>query len=154
MDNNRLIGSNNGLPWKLPADLQHFKSVTMGKPIIMGRKTWQSLGRPLPGRLNVVVTRDRNFSAEGAEVVYSLDEALRLVKDAEEVMIIGGANLYHQAMDHVEQLYLTRVDGEFEGDAWFPEIAEQEWELLQSESHQADENNPHSYRFEAWRRKI
>ena len=153
MDNNRLIGSNNDLPWKLPADLQHFKAVTMGKPIVMGRKTWQSLGRPLPGRLNIVITRDRTFHAEGAEVVYSIDEALQLVQDKEEVMIIGGANLYHQALGRVDRLYLTRVDGAFEGDSWFPEVAEQDWELVQSEPHQADEANPYPYCFEAWHRR-
>lgn len=154
MDNNRLIGNNNELPWKLPADLQHFKAVTMGKPIVMGRKTWQSLGRPLPGRLNIVITRDRNFHAEGAEIVYSIEEALERVKDKNEVMIIGGANLYRQALVHVDRLYLTRVDAEFEGDSWFPEIAEQDWELVLSESHQPDERNPHPYCFETWHRRI
>jgi dihydrofolate reductase len=153
MDNNRLIGSNNGLPWNLPADLQHFKAITMGKPIVMGRKTWQSLGRPLPGRKNIVITRDSDFQADGAEIVYSLDEALQMASDSEEVMIIGGANLYEQALEQVDRLYLTRVDGEFDGDSWFPEIAEQQWELLQAEKHQPDERNPHPYRFETWCRK-
>ena len=126
----------------------------MGKPIVMGRKTWQSLGRPLPGRMNIVITRDRDFHAEGAEVVYSLDEALQMASDSEEVMIIGGANLYEQALGQVDRLYLTWVDGEFDGDAWFPEIAEQQWELLQTEKHEPDERNSHPYRFETWSRKV
>lgn len=153
MDNNRLIGNKNDLPWRLPADLQHFKSITMGKPIIMGRKTWESLGRPLPGRKNIAITRDITYQAEGAEVVHSLEQALEQAAEADEAMIIGGANLYAQALHSVERLYLTRVDGEFEGDAWFPEIAEAEWELVASEAHEPDERNPHAYRFETWQRR-
>ncbi len=153
MDNNRLIGNANDLPWRLPADLQHFKSITMGKPIIMGRKTWESLGRPLPGRKNIAITRDTAYQAEGAEVVHSLEQALEQTADAEEVMIIGGANLYAQALQRVERLYLTRVEGEFEGDSWFPEIAKSEWELVDSEAHAPDERNPYAYRFETWQRK-
>lgn len=153
MDNNRLIGCDNTLPWRLPADLQHFKQVTMGKPIIMGRKTWESLGRPLPGRTNIAVTRDRNYRAEGAVVMHSLEAALAHVAEEPEVMIIGGANLYTQAIPLADRLYLTRIDDEFDGDAWFPEVAGSEWELLESEQHAADESNPHVYRFEQWRRK-
>ena len=154
MDNNRLIGSNNELPWRLPADLQHFKQVTMGKPIIMGRKTWESLGRPLPGRTNITITRDHDYQAEGAVVVHSLEAALSSVANEEEVMIIGGANLYAQAIMSADRLYLTRIDDEFEGDAWFPEMDASEWQLAASENHLPDERNPHSYRFETWTRKV
>ena len=153
MDSNRLIGRDNQLPWQLPADLQHFKSITMGKPIIMGRKTWESLGRPLPGRLNITITRNTDYRAEGATVVHSLDEALQVTNDAEEVMIIGGANLYAQAMPRVDLLYLTRVEGMFEGDAWFPEFSEAEWELVSAESHEPDEKNRHPYHFETYHRQ-
>ena len=153
MDNNRLIGCNNELPWRLPADLQHFKQVTMGKPIIMGRKTWESLGRPLPGRTNIAITRDSGYRAEGAIVVHSLESALDSVADAAEVMIIGGANLYAQAITLANRLYLTRIDEVFEGDAWFPEVDSADWELVASEHHEADESNPHVYVFETWERK-
>jgi len=152
MDRNRLIGCNNELPWNLPADLQHFKSTTMGKPSVMGRKTWESLGRPLPGRINIAITRDSNYQADGAVVVNSLDEALLAAGKAEEVMIIGGANLYAQALPHVDRLYLTRVEDEFEGDAWFPEYDEAQWSLSAVEEHGPDEKNPHTYRFETYDR--
>ena len=153
MDNNRLIGRDNQLPWRLPADLQHFKATTMGKPIVMGRKTWESLGRPLPGRTNIVITRNEDYLAEGAVVVHSLQAALAEA-DAEEVMVIGGANLYAQALPQVDRLYLTRVDGDFKGDAWFPEFSESEWLLSATEAHEPDEKNPHAYRFDTYNRKI
>lgn len=153
MDRNRLIGRDNQLPWQLPADLQHFKSTTMGKPIVMGRKTWESLGRPLPGRVNIVITRNTAYQAEGTTVVHSLEEALTVASDAEEIMIIGGANLYTQALAQVERLYLTRVEGSFEGDAWFPEFSDADWQLQSSEMHEPDEKNRHPYRFETLFRK-
>jgi dihydrofolate reductase len=153
MDSNRLIGRNNQLPWHLPADLQHFKATTMGKPIIMGRKTWESLGRPLPGRTNIVITRNESYIAEGATVTNSLDEALHTVRDSEESVIIGGANLYAQALPRVDRLHLTRVEGEFEGDAWFPEFSAAEWTLSVVEKHGADEKNQYSYRFEIYDRQ-
>jgi len=148
MDENRLIGKDNGLPWKLPADLQFFKKVTMSKPIIMGRKTYESIGRPLPGRTNVVITRDESFAAEGCEVVFSLEDALSRVKNADEVMVIGGANIYQQFMPQADRLYLTRVKGEFVGDAWFPEIDFNNWELVEKEEHEADEKNEADYSFQ------
>jgi dihydrofolate reductase len=153
MDSHRLIGRNNQLPWHLPADLQHFKATTMGKPIIMGRKTWESLGRPLPGRMNIVITRNESYIAEGATVTNSLDEALQTVRDSDESVIIGGANLYAQALSMVDRLHLTRVEGEFEGDAWFPEFSEAEWVLSEVETHEPDEKNQYSYRFETYDRR-
>ena len=152
MDRNRLIGCENRLPWHLPADLQHFKRITMGKPILMGRKTWESLGRPLPGRLNIAISRNTTYEAEGAVVVSSLDEAVEAAGEAEEIMIIGGANLYQQALSRVNRLYLTRVDAAFEGDAWFPKINEDEWELSVVESHEPDDANAYPYRFETYDR--
>ncbi len=153
MDRNRLIGRDNQLPWKLPADLQYFKATTMGKPIVMGRKTWESLGRPLPGRQNIVISRNTDYVAEGADVVHSVDEALSCAGDVEEVMIIGGANLYAQALNDVKNLYITAVDDEFEGDAWFPEFDDSEWKLVSTEEHQPDEKNIHSYAFLKYSRK-
>lgn len=147
MDRNRLIGKNNALPWHLPADLQHFKSTTMGKPVVMGRRTWESLGRPLPGRTNIVITRNRSYRAEGAHVVHSLDEAISMVSDHEEAMIIGGANLYAQVLPVADRLYITRVDGVFEGDAWFPELDESRWNTETVVQHDPDHKNRHGYEF-------
>lgn len=153
MDRNRLIGCENQLPWHLPADLQHFKKVTMGKPVLMGRKTWESLGRPLPGRLNITISRNPDYQPDGTVVVDSLEAAITAAGEADEIMIIGGANLYQQALPHVDRLYITRVEAEFEGDAWFPEINDDEWALSSSESHEPDSKNPHPYRFEVYGRR-
>jgi dihydrofolate reductase len=147
MASNRAIGHENRLPWHLPADLKHFRHITMGKPIVMGRKTWESIGRPLPGRTNIVVTRDEHYTAEGCLVVHSMQEAMQAAGDSEEVMVIGGAEFYRQALPYAETLYLTLVEGEFEGDAFFPEIDETGWRAVASESHEPDEKNPHAYRF-------
>lgn len=153
MDKNRLIGKDNGLPWKIPADLQFFKKVTMSKPIIMGRKTFESIGRPLPGRQNIIITRDNQFTAEGCDIAYSTEEAMTLAGDAEEVMIIGGANIYQQFLQQCDRLYLTRVNGEFTGDAWFPEIDESQWQEIEKEDHKADEKNEADYSFIVMQRK-
>jgi dihydrofolate reductase len=147
LDRNGLIGRDNALPWQLPADLQHFKRTTMGKPILMGRKTWESLGRPLPGRHNIVLTRDPAYRAEGATVVDSIDAALAAAGDAEEVMVIGGSAFYRAMLPQATRLYLTRIDAEFEGDAWFPEIDARDWQETARESHAPDERNPHPYAF-------
>lgn len=152
MDKNCLIGKENGLPWKIPADLQFFKKVTMSKPIIMGRKTFESIGRPLPGRQNIVITRDEAYTAEGCDVVYSIDEAFDIAGDVEEAMVIGGANIYQQCLDKCDRLYLSRVLGEFEGDAWFPDINFSDWQLKEKEDHKADEKNECDYSFQVFER--
>ena len=144
---NRVIGRDNQLPWRLSADLQHFKGLTMGKPIVMGRKTHESIGRPLPGRANIVVTRDSGFSAEGCRVVHSIDEALVAAGDVDEVMIMDGENLYSQLLPRADRLYLTEVQAEVSGDAWFPEFDATQWQELERESHRADENNEFDYDF-------
>lgn len=144
---NRVIGHENRLPWHLPADLQHFKQITMGKPILMGRKTWESIGRPLPGRTNIVITRDVSYSADGCVVVHSLDAALEAARDSDEIMVIGGAEFYRQVLPRVSTLYLTLVEGEFEGDAFFPEIVDAEWREVERSDHGPDEKNPHAYSF-------
>ena len=147
MDENRLIGSDNGLPWQLPADLQFFKRTTMGKPIIMGRRTFQSIGRALPGRRNIVVTRDPGFVADGCETAPSLDAALALVRDEPEAMLIGGATLYRQAIGRADCLYLTRIHHAFSGDTWFPEFDEAEWREESRQYFEADHGNPWPYSF-------
>lgn len=148
MGQNRVIGdADNNMPWHLPADLKHFKATTMGKPIVMGRKTYESIGRPLPGRKNIVLTRDETLEIEGCDVVTSPEAALEAVGDFEEVMITGGANVYEQFLSRADRLYLTFIEGDFEGVAYFPEWEAGHWKEVSSEAHQADEKNPHNYRF-------
>ena len=147
MDRNRLIGCDNELPWKLPADLAHFKRVTMGKPVVMGRRTFESIGRPLPGRTNIVLTRMAGFNADGVLKADSLETAFALAGDVDEVMVIGGGAVYEQALPLARRLYLTLVDGEFDGDAWFPEIDASRWREIETSQHRADERNPYDYRF-------
>jgi dihydrofolate reductase len=147
MARNRVIGHDNGLPWRLPADLRHFKSVTMGKPIIMGRKTFESIGRPLPGRANIVVTRDPAYQAEGCVVAHSIEAALAAAGDAEEVMVIGGADFYRQLLPRADRIYLTLIDAEFAGDASFPELDPVQWQERSREDHAPDADNPYPYSF-------
>ena len=147
MSDNRVIGRDNALPWRMPVDLARFKRLTLGKPIVMGRKTWESLPGLLPHRTHVVLTHDRDYQAEGGLVVHSLSEAIALVGDAPEIMVIGGANLYAQALPLASRMYLTVVDGEFEGDAFFPAYDGQEWEETSRERHAADAHNPHACSF-------
>ncbi|WP_339408987.1 dihydrofolate reductase [Pseudomonas sp. EA_35y_Pfl2_R5] len=155
---NRVIGRDNQLPWHLPADLKHFKALTLGKPIIMGRKTWDSLGRPLPGRLNLVVSRQPDLQLEGAEVFTSLDAALERAEvwareeDAEELMLIGGAQLYELGLAQAERLYLTRVGISPQGDAYFPEVVDADWHLSSAIEHPEGLETP-GYVFEVWDRK-
>jgi dihydrofolate reductase len=144
---NRVIGYKNRLPWRLSADLQHFKRVTMGKPVVMGRKTWESIGRPLPGRTNIVVTRDTGLRAEGCVVVHSVQQALEVAAGADEVMVMGGADLYAQVLPRADRLYLTEVAADVEGDVRFPDIDPNDWVEVQRERHPADENNEYDYTF-------
>lgn len=130
-DKNYVIGYENGMPWHLPGDLQYFKEMTMGKPIIMGRKTFESIGRPLPGRRNIVITRNDQYTAEGIETVSSLDAALALVKDVPEIMVIGGAQIFEQALSMADKLYITLIDHEFKGDTYFPRY--DGWRLTSSQ---------------------
>ncbi len=154
MDDNRLIGNKNKLPWHLPADLAFFKRTTMGKPIVMGRKTYESIGKPLPGRRNIVITRDAAFSAAGCEVANSIESAMSLTKDDDEVMLIGGASLYQQTIARATQLYITRIHQGFEGDTWFPEIDLREWEEVKREHFDADHSNQYAYSFIKYVREL
>lgn len=155
---NRVIGVDNSMPWHLPGDFKFFKATTLGKPIIMGRKTWDSLGRPLPGRLNIVVSRQTGLVLEGAEVYPSLDAALvraeewALEQGASELMLIGGAQLYAQGLEQADRLYLTRVALNPAGDAWFPEFDEQQWKRV-SEVPNPPEGDKPAYSFEVWERR-
>lgn len=143
----RVIGLDNKMPWHLPAELQLFKRATLGKPVVMGRSTFESIGRPLPGRLNIVMSRNAAYQAEGVTVVATLDEAVKAAGDVEELMIIGGATIYQQCLPMANRLYLTHIDLQTKGDTWFPDYTEFTWNEIESESYDADEKNKHSYRF-------
>ena len=147
MDRNHLIGNKNQLPWHLPADFAHFKSVTMGKPVIMGRKTFESIGRPLPGRVNIVLSRNPDARYEGVVCVSDFNEALSTVPEAQEVMIIGGSAIYQMLLPLVTRMYLTYVEEEFEGDAWFPDFDENQWLETESVTRQSDDKNAYNCRF-------
>ncbi|WMS85750.1 type 3 dihydrofolate reductase [Pleionea litopenaei] len=147
MANDRVIGLKNQMPWHLPIDLQHFKSVTMGKPIVMGRKTFESIGRPLPGRRNIIITRNKDYAADGIEIVNSLESALELLSSEPEIMITGGGNVYSQALPLADRLYLTFIDLNTQGDAFFPEFSELDLNLIEESVHIADEKSPHDCRF-------
>lgn len=147
MGENRVIGKNNQLPWHLPADLAHFKAMTTGHVILMGRKTHESIGRPLPNRTNVVLTRDAAYQAPGVTVVHRLEDALSHFPDESEIFIIGGAEIYRLALPLLQCLYLTLVHTTVEGDTFFPEWKETEWQTVSREDHPADPANPHAYSF-------
>ncbi|MBN8443540.1 MAG: dihydrofolate reductase [Thauera sp.] len=144
---NRVIGRDNTLPWRLKADLQRFRATTLGHPLLMGRKTWDSLGRPLPGRRNLVISRDPQFRAEGAEVFPSTEAALAVVADHEQVFVIGGADVYRQLMNSAHRLLLTEVWADVEGDAHFPPIDAARFVETRRETHEADADNEHAFDF-------
>ncbi|QSR46650.1 type 3 dihydrofolate reductase [Aeromonas veronii] len=155
MAHDRVIGKDNQMPWHLPADLAHFKRVTLGKPVLMGRKTFESIGRPLPGRRNLVISRNPGYQAEGIEVVGSVEAALALLagSSVEELMVIGGGHLYAEMLPSADCLYLTQIDLAVEGDTRFPAFDDGQWQRIECESHPADEKNPHPYNFETWQRR-
>ena len=149
---NGAIGKDNQLLWHLPNDLKFFKRTTTGHPIIMGRKTYDSVGKPLPNRRNIVITRQPDYVIDGAEVVHSLAEALALCATAAEVFIVGGAEIYRQALSVARQVYLTRVHAHVEGDSFFPALDEKEWTLMAAENHPKDERHAYSYTFMKYER--
>lgn len=151
MGKNRAIGLDGRMPWHLPAELQHFKKTTMGKAIVMGRKTWQSIGRPLPGRQNIVVSRNPGFHAEGVDLAGSLDEAVSM-SESDEVMIVGGGQLYALALPLANRMVLTLIDIEPEADTWFPEWDEREWAQTSERHFPVDDNNRLAYRIIELRR--
>ena len=147
MDRNHLIGNKNQLPWHLPADFAHFKAVTMGKPIVMGRKTFESIGKPLPGRKNIVLSRNPEVEFEGVDCVSDFSQAVSLADDAEELMVIGGSTIYEMLMSKVDRMYLTYVEAEFSGDAWFPKFDKNQWVETEVIERSADEKNGYNCRF-------
>ncbi len=149
-----MIGRDGGLPWHLPRDLRHFKSTTMGHHLIIGRRTWDEVGKPLPGRTMVVVTRSRLFEAEGATVVHSLEDAIDVSRNDDEPFIGGGAYIYRMALarDIVDRLYVTRIHAEIEGDTFLPEIDLDDWELVSEERQEADEKNEYACTFQVFER--
>ncbi|MDO8603862.1 MAG: type 3 dihydrofolate reductase [bacterium] len=151
MDKNRLIGDSKKIPWHLPADFAYFKETTMGKPIIMGRTTFESIGRPLPGRKNIVLTRG-SYSHEGILVAHSFEEARIIAGDSDEIFVIGGAQVYKEALPFVDRLYVTFVEEEFEGNIFFPEVDFTEWREIKNETRKADEKNLHAMRFAVFER--
>tara|TARA_A200000113_G_scaffold167069_1_gene151712 strand:+ start:903 stop:1403 length:501 start_codon:yes stop_codon:yes gene_type:complete len=152
MAKNRIIGADNDMPWHLPADLKHFKAVTLGKAVIMGRKTYESIGKALPGRPNIVITSNKDYSLSDATVVDSPESAFEVAKalsnDVEEIMVIGGGTIYQAFLDKADTLYLTHIDLEVAGDTQFPDYeASANWSEVSKERHSADEKNPHAYTF-------
>lgn len=146
-DEQGLIGKDNDLPWKLSADLQYFRRVTMGKPLIMGRNTHESIGRPLPGRQNIIVSKNLDYRVDGCTVVHSVKEAFQACNNSDEAMVMGGASLYEQLLPHAEKLYLTLVHASLEGDTWFPDWKKTDWREVSREHHQADDKNDYPYSF-------
>lgn len=142
----RVIGIGNRLPWHLPADMQWFRQHTLGKPVVMGRKTFESFGgKPLPKRTNIVISRDLDYVAEGALVAHSVEEALEMAGEVEEIMVIGGASFYEQILPHADRLYLTVVDADIEGDAWFPEFNRDDWREVERHHHPVDDKNRYAH---------
>jgi dihydrofolate reductase len=150
---NGVIGRDNTLPWHLPEDLKRFKRLTMGKPIVMGRKTYESIGKPLPGRHNIVVTRDANYHREGITVVHDAGAALRAAGPVPEVMVIGGAELFRALLPRAGRLHLTRVHGNIEGDVMWPALDDRHWAVVERESHSADDRHAYSMTFEVWEKR-
>ncbi|HFC01193.1 MAG TPA: dihydrofolate reductase [Phaeodactylibacter sp.] len=152
---NNVIGKDNDIPWYLPADLKYFKKTTLNHHIIMGRNCYDSIGKPLPKRSNVILSRNPFFIVSNCYVASSMKEALQVAADngEEEAFIIGGAQIYNQSMEYWDKLYLTEVDLEVEGDAFFPKLNMDKWELISEEAHQADEKNEHDYTFKVYQRK-
>lgn len=146
MGRNRVIGNKGKLPWHMPADLKYFRDKTKGKPVIMGRKTFDSMGKLLPNRTNIILTRDRHYKADGCIVADSADEALKSAGNAGEIMVIGGQKIFEQFMPIADRIYLTIIHADFEGDAYFPKYGK-EWKEASREKHNADEKNPYNYDF-------
>lgn len=151
---NNAIGKDNKLLWCLPNDMKYFKNVTWGMPVVMGRKTFEALGKPLKGRKNIVITRQSGWQAEGAIAVKSLDDAVFLVNemDVKEMMVIGGGEIYRMVFQKTNRIYMTRVDAELEGDTYFPAIDPKEWKLVSRRDHSADEHHKYAYSFQVWER--
>lgn len=153
-DENGLIGNNNDLPWRLPADLKYFKDTTMGHPIVMGRKTFESIGKPLPGRTNVILTRDYEYKAEGCLVFHSKEELIEWIeKNGSEVFITGGSEIFKLFLNEADRLYVTKIRASFDGDTYFPKIDWDKWRLKSAQKGTKDEKNPYDYEFQIYERE-
>lgn len=152
---NNVIGKDNQLPWHLPNDLKYFKNLTWGMPILMGRKTFDSIGKPLPGRKSIVITRNTDWQHESVDVVHSLEEAIQKAEDygVKEIFVIGGAEIFNTSLPTANRIYLTRIHHTFDGDVHFPEISEKEWDLTSSRYCEADEKNSFDHTYQVWNRK-
>lgn len=152
--NNNAIGFEGKMPWHLPADMKHFKNVTWGMPVVMGRKTFESIGKVLPGRKNIVITRQTGWEAEGVVVVKKMEDALFVAAetDAKEVMVVGGGEIYKLFFEKARRIYFTRVDATPEADTFFPSLNPQEWHLMSQQKHEADGKNAYNYSFQVWER--
>jgi dihydrofolate reductase len=152
--NNNVIGKDNRLLWHLPNDMKFFKNVTWGMPVVMGRKTFESLGKPLPGRKNIILSRKPGLQLPGTIIVKNMEDAIFLVNemDVKEMMVIGGGEIFNMVFDKAKRIYLTRVDAEPEGDTWFPVISPEEWKLVSKKDHEADEKHVYNYSFQVWER--
>ena len=152
---NNVIGKDNKLPWHLPSDMKYFKNKTWAMPVVMGRKTFEALGKPLDGRTNFVITRKTDWKPAGVEIVHSIDQAIveATKLDAKEIFIIGGAEIFTAALPLADRIYLTLIHHNFEGDAFFPEFKTDEWKLVSNKEYQADEKNKYAHSFQMWERK-
>ena len=153
MDKNRVIGKDNDLPWKLPKEFEYVKKTTMGHTLIMGRKNFESIGRVLPGRKNVILTRDKDFSFEGCVTVHSIEEVFEECKNDEEIFIFGGEQIYQMFLPYVQKMYITKIDYAFEGDTFFPEVDYEKWNKVSKVKGTTDEKNPYLYNFYVYKKK-
>jgi dihydrofolate reductase len=155
-DENNLIGNQNKLPWHLPDDLKYFKNLSWAMPVIMGRKTFESVGKVLPGRQNIIITRNREWKYAGADVVHTIEDAISLAEKRSvlEIFIIGGAEIFKTSMDRAERIYMTRIHHVFEGDVYFPEISNDTWELKKEVFREKDEKNLYDHSFQVWEKRV
>lgn len=153
-DENNVIGKDNKLPWHLPNDLKYFKNLTWGMPILMGRKTFESIGKALPGRKSIVITRNNDWQHQDVDVVHSIKEAIEKAKDydVKEIFVIGGAEIFQTSFDQANRIYITRIHHQFDGDVFFPEIPQSEWELTSRRFCPADEKNSYPHTYQVWNR--
>ena len=153
---NNVIGKDNKLPWHIPNDLKYFKNLTWGMPVVMGRKTYESFGKPLRGRTNIIITRNKDWREEGIETVNSIEDAIALAKESavKEIFIIGGGEIFETIIIKANRIYLTRIHHAFDGDAFFPQINESEWQLVKERNCPADEKNAYAHSFQVWERKL
>ena len=154
-DENNVIGRDNKLPWHLPNDLRYFKNQTWGMPILMGRKTFESIGKPLPGRKSIVITRNDDWHHDGVNVVHSIEDAIQKAESfgVKEIFVIGGAEIFNSSLPETNRIYLTRIHEQFDGDVYFPEVSDKDWQLVSSRFCEADEKNAFNHTYQVWERK-